>query len=111
LREPIAAGFPVFRSRFTEAVLVRTYIDDDECSIPEIAAMAGACSGTIAREFRRLVDASVLTSRVVDGFMLVRANHQAPFYRALHDLVVIALGPAEQIGEELAGLSLDSPGT
>jgi hypothetical protein len=102
LREPIAAGFPVFRSRFTEAVLARTYIDDDECSIPEIAAMAGACPGTIAREFRRLVDARVLTSRVVGGYTLVRANHEAPFYQALHDLVVTVLRPAELIGEELA---------
>jgi predicted nucleotidyltransferase len=35
---------------------------------------------------------------------LVRANHEAPFYRALRDLVVITLGPAEVLGQELAGL-------
>ena len=35
---------------------------------------------------------------------LVRANHEAPFYSPLRDLVVIVLGPAEVLGEELAGL-------
>lgn len=81
-------------------MLVRTYIDDDECSIAEIAALAEACTGTIAREFRRLENARVLTSRIVGGATLVRANHKAPFYQALRDLVVIVLGPAEVIGEE-----------
>jgi DNA-binding transcriptional regulator YhcF (GntR family) len=73
-------------------------MDDDECSVTEIAGMAEACPGTIAREFRRLVDAGVLTSRVADGALLVRANHQAPFYQPLHDLVVIALRPSELTG-------------
>lgn len=111
LRESASAVFPVFRSRFTAAVLVRTYIDDDECSVAELAAMADACTGTISREVRRLEDASVLTSRVVGRHRLVRANHKAPFYQALRDLVVIVLGPAEVIGEEFAGLSLDPPST
>jgi predicted nucleotidyltransferase len=35
---------------------------------------------------------------------LVRANREAPFYHAMRDLVVIVLGPAQVLGEELAGL-------
>jgi hypothetical protein len=59
----------------------------------------------MTREIRRLEDAGVLRSRMVGRAKLVRANHSAPFYQPLRDLVVIVLGPAEVIGEELAGLN------
>jgi len=35
---------------------------------------------------------------------LVQADREAPFYLPLRDLVVIVLGPAQVLGEELAGL-------
>jgi predicted nucleotidyltransferase len=34
----------------------------------------------------------------------VTANQEAPFYRPLRDLVIIVLGPAEVLGEELRDL-------
>lgn len=85
-------------------MLARTYIGDEEHSIAELAAVAKTDTGTMTREVRRLEGASVLRSRWVGRSKLVAANHEAPFYRALRDLVVIVLGPAEVIGEELAGL-------
>lgn len=105
MREPAPAAFPIFRSRFTVAVLVRTYIGDGEYSVGELAGMAETDTGTMAREVRRLEAAGVVRSRSVGRTKLVRANHEAPFYRALRDLVVIVLGPAEILGEELAGLA------
>lgn len=104
LREPAPAIFPVFRSRITVAVLARTYIGDDEYSVAELAAAAGTDTGTMTREVRRLEGAGVLRSRMMGRAKLVRADHNAPFFRALRDLVVIVLGPAKVIGEELAGL-------
>ena len=104
MREQAPAVFPVFRSRFTVAVLARTYIGDGEYSIGELAAMAKTDTGTMTREVRRLEQAGVLRSRTVGRTKLVRANHEAPFYSPLRDLVVIVLGPAEVLGEELAGL-------
>jgi predicted nucleotidyltransferase len=95
----------VFRSRFTVAVLARTYIGDGEYSIGELAATAKTDTGTMTREVRRLEQAAVLRSRTVGRAKLVQANHEAPFYSALRDLVVIVLGPTKVIGEELAGLS------
>jgi hypothetical protein len=86
-------------------VLQRVYIGDDEYSVAELAATAMTDTGTMTREVRRLEEAGVVRSRVVGRAKLVRANHEAPFYRALRDLVVIVLGPAQVIGEELAGLS------
>jgi predicted nucleotidyltransferase len=105
LREQAPAVFPLFRSRFTAAVLARTFIGDGEYSVGELAATATTDTGTIGHEVRRLEQAGVLRSRMVGRSKLVRANHEAPFYAALRDLVVIVLGPAEVIGEELADLS------
>lgn len=95
----------MFRSRLTTAVLARVYIGEDEYSIAELAEVAKTDTGTMTREVRRLEEAGVVRSRVVGRAKLVRANNEAPFYRALRDLVVVVLGPAEVIGEELAGLS------
>lgn len=96
--------FPVFRSRITGQVLTRTYVGDGEYSIAELAGTAKTDTGTMTREVRRLESAGIVRSRAVGRTKLVRANKDAPFYRALRDLVVIVLGPAEVLGEELRGL-------
>jgi hypothetical protein len=95
--------FPVFRSRVTAEVLTRIYVGDGEYSIAELAGMAKTGTGTMTREVRRLETAGILRSRTVGRAKLVRADKDAPFYRALRDLVVIVLGPAEVLGEELRG--------
>jgi hypothetical protein len=104
VREAAPAVFPVFRSRLTAAVLARTYIGDGEYSVAELARVAQTDTGTMAREVRRMEQAGIVRSRNVGRTKLVQANHEAPFYQALRDLVVIVLGPAEVLGEELAGL-------
>lgn len=104
MREPAPAVFPVFRSRLTAAVLARVYIGGGEYPVGELARAARTDTGTMAREVRRLESAGVVRSRMVGRTKLVRADRQAPFYGALRDLVVITLGPADVLGEELAGL-------
>jgi hypothetical protein len=105
VREAAPAVFPVFRSRLTAAVLARTYIGDGEYSVAELARVAGTDTGTMTREVKRLEVAGVVRSRMVGRTKLVAANREAPFYQALRDLVVIVLGPAQVLGEELAGLN------
>jgi predicted nucleotidyltransferase len=105
MRERAPAVFPVLRSRLTAAVLARTYIGDGEYSVADLAATGETDTGSMTREVRRLEDAGVLRSRMVGRTKLVQANHDAPFYRPLRDLVVIVLGPAEILGDELAGLT------
>lgn len=102
VREQAPAVFPVFRSRLTAAILARIYIGDGEYSIVDLASTAGTDTGSMTREVRRLEQAGVLTSRMVGRTKLVRANVVAPFYAALRDLVIIVLGPADVLGEELA---------
>ncbi len=104
MREAAPAVFPVFRSRLTAAVLARTYIGEGEYSIAELARAAGTDTGTMAREIKRLEMAGVVRARMVGRTKLVQADRTAPFYRPLRDLVVIVLGPAQVLGEELAGL-------
>jgi hypothetical protein len=104
LREAAPAVFPVFRSRITAAVLARVYVGDDEYSIAELARVARTDTGTMTREVKRLEAAGIVRSRMVGRTKLVRVNSEAPFYQALRDLVVITLGPAQVLGEELAGL-------
>jgi predicted nucleotidyltransferase len=105
MRERAPAVFPVLRSRLTAAVLARTYIGDGEYSVADLAATSETDTGTMTREVRRLEEAGVLRSRMVGRTKLVRANHDAPFYGALRELVVIVLGPAQILGKELAGLT------
>lgn len=104
MREVAPAIFPVFRSRFTTAVLARTYIGQGEYSIAELASVAETDTGTMTREVRRLEAAGVVRSRNVGRTKLVQANRGAPFYEPLRDLVEIVLGPAAVLGAELDGL-------
>lgn len=104
MREAAPPVFPVFRSRLTTAVLARAYIGDGEYSVADMARAAGTDTGTMTREIKRLEAAGVVRSRMVGRTKLVRANREAPFYRSLRDLVVIVLGPAQVLGEEVAGL-------
>jgi predicted nucleotidyltransferase len=104
VREAAPAVFPVFRSRLTAAVLARAYVGDGEYSIADLARAAGTDSGTMAREVKRLETAGVVRARMVGRTKLVQADREAPFYQPLRDLVVIVLGPAQVLGEELAGL-------
>ncbi|GIH68849.1 ArsR family transcriptional regulator [Sphaerimonospora thailandensis] len=102
MQQPPPPIFPIFRSRITCAVLTHTYVGDKEHSITALAAATGTDSGTMAREVSRLERAGILASRHVGRTKLVRANHAAPFYGPLRDLVTIILGPAQVLSEELA---------
>lgn len=68
----------------------------------ELAAAIEADPGNTAREVVRLERGGVLTSRRVGRTKLVRANTAAPFYRPLHDLVTVVMGPVSVLAERLA---------
>jgi predicted nucleotidyltransferase len=104
MQQPPPAVFPIFRSRITCAVLTHTYVGNEECSVSELASIAGTDSGTMAREVSRLEQAGILSGRQVGRTKLVRANQEAPFYGPLRDLATITLGPAQVLAEELAGI-------
>jgi predicted nucleotidyltransferase len=69
-----------------------------------MASAVGEDPGNTAREVVRLERAGIVTTRRVGRTKLVQANRQAPFYRALVELVTVVLGPAKVLAEELAGV-------
>lgn len=96
--------FPLLRSDLQARILVRTFLGGGEESVAELAAAIEADPGNTAREVTRLEQGDVLLSRRVGRTKLVQANTGAPFYRPLHDLITIVLGPATVLAERLAAV-------
>jgi predicted nucleotidyltransferase len=96
--------FPLLRSDLQARILARTVLGGREESIAEMAAAIEADPGNTAREVTRLEQGDVLLSRRVGRTKLVQANTGAPFYRPLHDLITVVLGPATVLAERLAAV-------
>jgi hypothetical protein len=96
--------FPLLRSDLQARILARTFLGGREESVAELAAAIEADPGNTAREVTRLEQGDVLLSRRVGRTKLVQANTGAPFYRPLHDLITIVLGPATVLAERLAAV-------
>lgn len=96
--------FPLLRSDLQARILARTFLGGEEESVAELAAAIGADPGNTAREVTRLEQGDVLLSRRVGRTKLVQAHTGAPFYRPLHDLITIVLGPATVLAERLAAV-------
>jgi predicted nucleotidyltransferase len=94
--------FPLLRSDLQARILARTLLGGGEESVAELAAAIEADPGNTAREVVRLEQGGVLASRRVGRTKLVRANTAAPFYRPLHDLVTVVMGPVSVLAERLA---------
>lgn len=70
----------------------------------ELISLAGAGSGAVQRETRRLVESGLITMTRVGNQKHYRANHAAPIYSELHGIVVKTLGPAGVLRAALAPL-------
>lgn len=92
---------PLLRSDLQARILARTLLGGGEETVADLAAAIDADPGNTAREVFRLEAGGVLVSRRVGRAKLVSANTAAPFYRPLHELVTIVLGPARVLGESL----------
>lgn len=96
--------FPLLRSQLQAGLLVRLFVGQVEESVSELAAAVRADAGNTLREVERLERGAIVLTRRVGRTRLVRANTTAPFYQALHDLIVITMGPAQVLTRALAGL-------
>lgn len=103
MRTPVAEIFPVFRSAQYAAVLQVLFGADDRVLSPaEIAARADLALSAVTKVLPVFETAGIVVSEQMGRRFLYRANQDAPFYRALRDLVEITLGPPNVISEELA---------
>jgi predicted nucleotidyltransferase len=71
----------------------------------ELIGLAGAGSGAVQRELRRLAESGLATVTPVGNQKHYQANRAAPIFEELHALVVKILGPAEALREALAQLA------
>jgi predicted nucleotidyltransferase len=71
----------------------------------ELISLAGAGSGGVQREIRRLVDSGLVTVTRIGNQKHYQANRAAPVYRELRDIVVKTLGPAGVLRAALAPLA------
>lgn len=93
---------PIFRSEGQARLLSTLLLTDDELSLTDLAARAAVAYPTAHREVARLMDAGILSERLVGRTRLIRASTQSPLVRPLREIVTIATGPAVMLTEELA---------
>ncbi|AYY12967.1 hypothetical protein EF847_09870 [Actinobacteria bacterium YIM 96077] len=97
-------AFPLLRSQMQADLLVRLFIGQVEESVSDLAAAVDAHAGNALREVERLERGDIVVTRRIGRSRLVRANTDAPFYRALHELIVVTMGPAHVLTAALGGL-------
>ncbi len=70
----------------------------------ELIGLAGAGSGAVQRELRRLAESGLVTVTPVGNQKHYQANRAAPIFEELHALALKILGPADALREALAQL-------
>ncbi len=93
---------PVFRSDGQARLLSTLLLTGDERSVTDLAERAGLAYPTVHREVARLLDAGILSERLVGRTRLVRANDESPLVGPLREILTVANGPVVVLAEELA---------
>jgi DNA-binding Lrp family transcriptional regulator len=95
---------PIFRSRLQGDLLARVLLDPNRLTVSELARELAAPVPTVQREVSRLEEAGVLVTTRLGRARLVAPNNANPALGPLRDLVMIAFGPRQVVGEEFADL-------
>jgi predicted nucleotidyltransferase len=70
---------------------------DRRFSVTELIALAGAGSGAVQREVRRLAQSGLVSVTPLAGRKFYQANHQAPVFEELRGLVDKTVGVPRQV--------------
>lgn len=97
----------IFRSRLQGDLLARVLLGAQPATISQLALDVGAPVATVQRELVRLETAGVLTSHRIGRARLFSGQEDNPALPPLRELVTIAFGPAQVIGEEFAALDAE----
>jgi DNA-binding transcriptional ArsR family regulator len=98
---------PVLRSRLVGDLLALVLLEPDRrWTISELSERLRVPYPTLTREMRRLEMAGLVVTEHIGRSKLVHANLESPYARPLAELVTIAFGPPQVLGEEFA----DVPG-
>lgn len=94
---------PLLRSATQARLLAAILLDPEtERTVTELAQIVRTSLPTATREVRRAEDADIVTSRLVGGTRLVRAQTSAPLYRPLAELLLLTFGPEHVLRELLS---------
>ncbi len=96
---------PIFRSAGQARLLEALLLWDDELSLTDVAHRADVAYPTAHREVARLVEAGILTERLVGRTRLIRANPDSPLAAPLREILVISAGPVALLAEELGRIA------
>ncbi|MFC5381527.1 winged helix-turn-helix domain-containing protein [Aquipuribacter nitratireducens] len=100
---------PIFRSDGQARLLTEVLLTGDELSLTELATRAGLAYPTAHREVARLLDAGILSERLVGRTRLIRGNDESPLTSPLREILRVAAGPVAMLTEELGRVpSIDS---
>jgi predicted nucleotidyltransferase len=96
---------PLFRSRFTGALLALLYLHPDrDYSLTEAGKAIGASIKVISTEAGRLVTAGLVREARRGQARLIRAETDGPVSRPLTDLLAVTYGPQPVLADLLFGL-------
>lgn len=94
---------PIFRSDHQARLLTELLLHpDEELSLSDLAHRLGIALSTVHLEVGRLVDAGVLSQRLIGRNRMLRADTGSRLVRPLTDLLLVTYGPATVIAEEFA---------
>jgi len=105
MRPEAPAIFPAFRSELTVRLLTLFFVSGGSYSVSAVVQLTGQQRRTVDRELRRLALASILIPTTLHGTTVYAANTDAPFYRALGELLTIVAGPVQVLATELCDLN------
>lgn len=91
---------PVFRSDGQARLLSTLLLADDELSLTDLAERADLAYATAHREVARLLDAGILTERLVGRTRLIRGNPDSPLIAPLREILTVVSGPVVLLAEE-----------
>ncbi len=92
---------PIFRSDGQARLLSTLLLTDTELSLTDLAERAGLAYPTVHREVGRLLEAGILSERLVGRTRLIRPNGDSPLVAPLREILTITTGPVVLLAEEL----------
>jgi DNA-binding transcriptional ArsR family regulator len=92
---------PIFRSD-GQARLLSVILLGSELTLTELAEHAGLAYPTAHREVGRLLDAGILSERLVGRSRVVSANSVSPIVPPLRETLLVSSGPVALLAEEFS---------
>lgn len=92
---------PIFRSDGQARLLSTLLLTGGELSLTDLSERADLAYPTVHREVARLLEAGILSERLVGRTRQIRPNGDSPLVAPLREILTITTGPVVLLAEEL----------